>query len=143
MQPLESEKEIGIFVTEFLRADGVFVLRMVGHHAGILFCAELTMNLFRAFEHKFIPQIENQDKASAPPLTESAATTLRVGDGEKGAANNFAFTKNSATPTNAALRNRRQRPPSTTAMENRHKFGSKNKRYYIISAYCLWKLTPD
>ncbi|CAK5041197.1 unnamed protein product [Meloidogyne enterolobii] len=45
----KERKHVACFVKEFLKNDGVFVIRMVGMHAGILFTSELTSELFGHF----------------------------------------------------------------------------------------------
>ena len=37
------------FLKEFIKVDGVFVLRMVAAHAGVMFCTELTENLWNRY----------------------------------------------------------------------------------------------
>jgi hypothetical protein len=46
---LEHRKEIRKFVNEYLKQDGIFVLRMVSLHAGILFGNELVGNLYKIY----------------------------------------------------------------------------------------------
>uniref|UniRef100_A0A915DHV4 Innexin n=1 Tax=Ditylenchus dipsaci TaxID=166011 RepID=A0A915DHV4_9BILA len=46
---LKYKKEINKFVNEYLKQDGVFVLRMVSMHAGVLFSTELIMRLYKIF----------------------------------------------------------------------------------------------
>ncbi|KAL7075936.1 hypothetical protein ACQ4LE_004885 [Meloidogyne hapla] len=43
----KERKNVTCFVKEFLKNDGVFVIRMVGMHTGILFTSELTSELYR------------------------------------------------------------------------------------------------
>lgn len=59
----EQDKQVKRFVNEYLKQDGVFVLRMVSMHAGILFGTELVAHLFRIFqgvqEELPQPKVEN------------------------------------------------------------------------------------
>ncbi|KAI6222917.1 Innexin family-containing protein [Aphelenchoides fujianensis] len=45
----QDRKSVNKFVHEYLKQDGVFVLRMVTLHAGILFGTELVMHLYKIF----------------------------------------------------------------------------------------------
>lgn len=43
------KREVDRFVSQYLRHDGIFVLRLVSIHAGIIFCTELVLALWAAF----------------------------------------------------------------------------------------------
>ncbi|KIH62654.1 hypothetical protein ANCDUO_07064, partial [Ancylostoma duodenale] len=45
----ESSNNIRKFVYDYLHRDGVFVLRMVSAHAGIIFGTDLILELWRTF----------------------------------------------------------------------------------------------
>jgi len=45
----ESEKEVERFVSSYLKQDGVFVLRMIEMHNGVIFAAELLWRLWALF----------------------------------------------------------------------------------------------
>lgn len=47
--PKGSEKEVERFVASYLKVDGVFILRMINSHAGIIFGTDLVLSLWRAF----------------------------------------------------------------------------------------------
>uniref|UniRef100_A0A1I7RRV2 Innexin n=1 Tax=Bursaphelenchus xylophilus TaxID=6326 RepID=A0A1I7RRV2_BURXY len=58
------QKNVKKFVNEYLKQDGIFVLRMVSMHAGIIFGTELVMNLYKIFlgyqsQYKPLPKPEN------------------------------------------------------------------------------------
>ncbi|CAD5224488.1 unnamed protein product [Bursaphelenchus okinawaensis] len=58
------QKNVKKFVNEYLKQDGVFVLRMVSMHAGIIFGTELVMNLYKIFlgyqnQYRPLPKPEN------------------------------------------------------------------------------------
>jgi hypothetical protein len=61
---------INMFVNECLKQDGVFALRMIGLHAGIVFNSELVMRLYRAYSQIL-------DDASSGVSTESGNTRRR------------------------------------------------------------------
>ncbi|KAK6042579.1 hypothetical protein COOONC_19916 [Cooperia oncophora] len=46
---LQTSTNVHRFVYEYLRRDGVFVLRMVSSHAGIIFGTDLILELWRTF----------------------------------------------------------------------------------------------
>uniref|UniRef100_A0AC35GD58 Innexin n=1 Tax=Panagrolaimus sp. PS1159 TaxID=55785 RepID=A0AC35GD58_9BILA len=54
----KKRKEIKTFVDDYLKQDGVFVLRMVSMHAGVIFATELVASLFKTYhniEEKKLP----------------------------------------------------------------------------------------
>ncbi len=44
-----NREHIEDFTSNFLRVDGVFVLRMVAAHAGVIFCSELTNSVWNRY----------------------------------------------------------------------------------------------
>lgn len=46
---LENEKRVNNFVNNYLKQDGVFVLRMIALHTGIIFSSELVMHLYEMY----------------------------------------------------------------------------------------------
>lgn len=47
--PKSSQKDVERFVVSYLKTDGIFVLRMITLHAGIIFGTDLVLELWRAF----------------------------------------------------------------------------------------------
>ncbi|KAL3123229.1 hypothetical protein niasHT_006772 [Heterodera trifolii] len=75
------KKNIRHFVDDFLKNDGVFALRMLGLHTGILFTSELVSEIYRLYEEIV------QNELS----TFSEDTTLKVEEGGGAAQNIAAF----------------------------------------------------
>ncbi|KAI6189859.1 Innexin family-containing protein [Aphelenchoides bicaudatus] len=62
----KNKKDIRKFVNEYLKQDGIFVLRMVSMHAGILFGNELVYNLYSLFK-----EIREAATPAIPKTTEN------------------------------------------------------------------------
>lgn len=64
--PEKDEKHLNRFVNNFLRPDGVFLLRMIAAHAGHIICAELTYALWlRYCERSKLPRLFEETGSSA------------------------------------------------------------------------------
>ncbi|KAI1723290.1 innexin domain-containing protein [Ditylenchus destructor] len=83
MDITQNKTEIRIFVSEYLKQDGVFLLRMVSIHAGVLFTTELVMKLYKIFygmEDKVVPPkvvANNNTKADGHVLNDNHTEYLR------------------------------------------------------------------
>ncbi|MCP9264473.1 Innexin [Dirofilaria immitis] len=78
-------KEVDRFVRSYLRCDGLFVLRMVEIHAGVLFVTDLILSLWNAFyevEEKLSESRESMDdckeNASNTYLADSLSTDTTI-----------------------------------------------------------------
>lgn len=70
--PEKDRKHLRRFVVNFLRPDGIFILRMVASHAGTILCTELTYSLWLRYrESTKMPRVYDE-----PPS--SAASTIRL-----------------------------------------------------------------
>lgn len=70
------DADVAKFVTQYLHKDGVFVLRMVSSHAGIIFATDLVQALYEAYDY--------QDKNKAlqgSPVSDSDLQTISTGAG--------------------------------------------------------------
>jgi len=65
--PKESEKDVEKFVSSYLKMDGIFVLRMISMHNGVIFAAELLWRLWaRFYGYETVYQEQNEEKTCAP-----------------------------------------------------------------------------
>ena len=47
--PKESAKDVEKFVSSYLHMDGIFVIRMIEMHTGVIFGTDLVMSLYKSF----------------------------------------------------------------------------------------------
>lgn len=69
--PTGSEKEVERFVASYLKADGVFILRMITMHSGIIFGTELVLSLWRSF-YGIEEKIRRSDSEETPKVPQTA-----------------------------------------------------------------------
>ncbi|VDD92366.1 unnamed protein product [Enterobius vermicularis] len=72
--PETKRKEVERFISKYLRYDGVFVLRMVTIHAGVIFGTDLVLALWNAFYH--LEEEVIRRKEFTPPLDLNVRTKL-------------------------------------------------------------------
>ena len=74
----ETDLHASRFAAEYLRHDGVFVLRLIAKNAGELIASEVTAGLFEAFqrERRLIVDV-NPAKSAAPPGATQYGDPLR------------------------------------------------------------------
>ncbi len=65
-----SKKDVERFVKSYMKSDGMFVLRMITAHTGIIFGTELTVSLWKSFYgvEDVVRQAEGQPPMTAPPI---------------------------------------------------------------------------
>uniref|UniRef100_A0A914KVA6 Uncharacterized protein n=1 Tax=Meloidogyne incognita TaxID=6306 RepID=A0A914KVA6_MELIC len=75
----KERKHVACFVKEFLKNDGVFVIRMVGMHTGILFTSELTSELYRIHSDLLINNSEQRfSEDTTLKLVEDGGTPMKI-----------------------------------------------------------------
>ncbi|VBB27949.1 unnamed protein product [Acanthocheilonema viteae] len=74
--PDTKTKEVDRFVRSYLRCDGLFVLRMVEIHAGVLFCTDLILSLWNAFYE--VEEKLSESRGSMDDYKENASNLFRV-----------------------------------------------------------------
>nr|CAD2147150.1 unnamed protein product [Meloidogyne enterolobii] len=75
----KERKHVACFVKEFLKNDGVFVIRMVGMHTGILFTSELTSELYRIHSDLLINNSEQRfSEDTTLKLVEDGGTPIKI-----------------------------------------------------------------
>ncbi|CAI5451872.1 unnamed protein product [Caenorhabditis angaria] len=70
---VRSHKEVARFVENYLHRDGVFVLRMVSSHAGIIFATDLVQALWKAYYG-----IEEEKKELESPMSDQTTQETQV-----------------------------------------------------------------
>ena len=73
----ERMQEVHRFLQTFIKVDGVFVLRMVAAHAGVMFCTELTESLWTRFLSQYAVLLGAETSAGSLPA-ETVATSHRA-----------------------------------------------------------------
>jgi hypothetical protein len=74
-----SQADVNRFVNRYLRSDGVFVLRMITMHSGIIFGTDLVLSLWKAFYG--IEEQYRKDHERNPPVkikSENSNNMLRL-----------------------------------------------------------------
>nr|CDQ05703.1 Bm8586 [Brugia malayi] len=69
-------KEVDRFVRSYLRCDGLFVLRMVEIHAGVLFGTDLILSLWNAFYE--VEEKLSESRGSIDDYKENASNSFRA-----------------------------------------------------------------
>jgi hypothetical protein len=73
-----SQSDIHRFISKYLRIDGVFILRVVTAHAGVVFGTDLIANLYRSFYGIEETKIERKNKAQKNNENKESESAPRI-----------------------------------------------------------------